>query len=97
MLKLSKLMVAVTVYRGVGGTTLPKSFFQKNKMGLRGGIEYAFTSTTPDRSVAVQYAGGKASTVIGARMGFSRLLAKSNKPDKETATPIGRLKGFNGN
>ena len=70
MLKLSKLTVAVTVYRGTGGATLPKSFFVMNEDGLRGGIEFGFTSTTPDRSVAVQYAGKAAATVISARMGM---------------------------
>ena len=70
VLKLSKLTVAVTVYRGTGGATLPKSFFVINEDGLRGGIEFGFTSTTPDRSVAVQYAGKAAATVISARMGM---------------------------
>ena len=32
--------------------------------------QYGFTSTTPERDVAVQYATGKASTVFEARMGM---------------------------
>ena len=39
--------------------------------GLSGGIEYGFTSTTPDRGVAMGYAQGKASTVFEARMGMT--------------------------
>ena len=52
------------------GATLPEGFFTADEDGLRGGIEYGFTSTTPDREVAMGYAKGKASTVFEARMGM---------------------------
>ena len=70
ILTLSKLSKAGHVFRGLTGATLPESFFVKDKMGLRGGIEYGFTSTTPDRDVATGYAKGKASTVFEASMGM---------------------------
>ena len=70
VLSLSKLTKAGCVYRGLAGATLPESFFRKDDDHLSGGIEYGFTSTTPDRGVAVGYAKGKASTVFEARMGM---------------------------
>ena len=59
ILKLSKLTKAYPVYRGVADRMLPKSFVHHDKFKVRGGIECAFMSTTPDASVATQYAVGK--------------------------------------
>ena len=70
VITLSKLTKAGCVYRGLTGATLPESFFTKDEFGLSGGIEFGFTSTTPDREVAMGYAKGKASTVLEARMGM---------------------------
>ena len=70
MLKLSKLTVACTVWRGFTGASLPKCFFEANADGVKGGIEYGFSSTTVDRAQALHYAQGKASTVFEMEMGM---------------------------
>ena len=61
ILKLSKLTVACQVFRGVGDGRLPPSFIEKNKFLVRGGVECAFMSTTPNPSVAQEYAIGRKS------------------------------------
>ena len=78
IIKLSKLTVAQTVYRGLTGAVLPKQFFERDAEGLTGGVEFGFSSTTSDRKVAEFYAKTKkqaegeqmASTIIEARMGM---------------------------
>ena len=64
VIKLSKLTQAVKVWRGFKGATLPKQFFEPNETGVRGGIEYGFSSTTTDREQAVIYASGNQSTIF---------------------------------
>ena len=56
IIKLGKLTEAKTVYRGIGGKALPKEFWEKNRFGVRGGVEPAFMSTTLNREVAMTYA-----------------------------------------
>ena len=34
---------------------MPEQFWKPNEQGVMGGVEYAFMSTTPKRSVAEQY------------------------------------------
>jgi hypothetical protein len=46
------------VYRGIGGVKLPKKFLTEKEGGGRGGVDYAFLSTTTRREVAVSYIGG---------------------------------------
>ena len=58
IVKNSKLTKATKVFRGISGGMLPKSFWEANDQGVRGGIEAAFMSTTYDRNVAMQYASG---------------------------------------
>ena len=58
IVKLSKLSIALTVYRGISGHTLPTEFWVANDFGVKGGIEGAFMSTTLDREVAMSYASG---------------------------------------
>jgi len=70
VIKLSKLTPAVKVWRGFKGATLPKAFFQPNESGVRGGIEYGFSSTTTDRTQAISYAQGEASTIFEMQMGM---------------------------
>ena len=71
IIKLSKLTVASRVYRGVGGRMLPKSFWEANKYGVRGGIEGAFMSTTLDEKVAKAYAAdGAGGFVFEIQMGM---------------------------
>ena len=70
VLKLSKLTVACKVWRGFTGATLPPSFFEANEEGVRGGIEYGFSSTTFDHAQATIYASGKAATIFEMEMGM---------------------------
>ena len=70
VIKLSKLTQAVKVWRGFKGATLPKQFFEPNDAGVRGGIEYGFSSTTTDRDQAVSYASGNQSTIFEMQMGM---------------------------
>ena len=56
VLKLSKLTKAGKVWRGIKDATLPKEFWVPNALGVRGGIEYGFSSTTTDKSQAMHYA-----------------------------------------
>ena len=58
VVKLSKLTKVTKVYCGVGGMKLPASFMEANDLGVRGGIEPSFMSTSLDRQVALEYAGG---------------------------------------
>jgi hypothetical protein len=53
-----RLPDGLQLYRGLGGLTdLPSSFFCRDKQGCRGYAEWAFMSTTADKSVAVHYSG----------------------------------------
>ena len=75
MLKLSKLTKAGKVWRGIKGAKLPKTFWVANDMGVRGGIEYGFSSTTTDKKQALQYAShgckdGDAMTIFEMQMGM---------------------------
>ena len=73
IVKNSKLTKATKVFRGVSGGMLPKSFWEANDQGVRGGIEAAFMSTTYDRNVAMQYASGnegKPALVFEMQMGM---------------------------
>ena len=74
VIKLSKLTKAGKVWRGIKDATLPKEFWVPNEMGVRGGIEYAFSSTTVDREQAMMYAQGAnpgdASTIFEMQMGM---------------------------
>ena len=75
VIKLSKLTKAGKVWRGIKDATLPKEFWVPNEMGVRGGIEYAFSSTTVDREQAMMYAKGgggesDASTIFEMQMGM---------------------------
>eukprot|EP00961_Rhodomonas_salina_P150518 2027320-Rhodomonas_salina.3 len=44
------------VYRGQRGMRLPKRFWRGDAQGVKGGVEFAFLSTTSDVEVAVGYA-----------------------------------------
>jgi hypothetical protein len=65
ILKVAKIQHVEKVYRGIGGAILPLSFTKPNDMGVRGGIELGFMSTTRKREVAMEYAG--ASSAGGER------------------------------
>ena len=50
---------ATKVYRGVSGGVLPDSFWRPDALGIVGGVEAGFMSTTLEREVAVGYAGNR--------------------------------------
>ena len=64
IVKLGRLTKIAPLYRGWTGATLPRSFFEPDELGLCGGVEYGFSSTTTERHQAMHYAQGKASTVL---------------------------------
>ena len=70
IIKVSKLTVATKVFRGFCYAKLPDSFWTRNTEGLRCGIEYGFSSTTSERSVAVHYGTGPAGTIFEMQMGL---------------------------
>ena len=43
--KLGKLTKVQKVYRGISGGVLPDEFWEPNEFEVRGGVEFAFTST----------------------------------------------------
>ena len=48
VVKCSRLTKIQTLYRGWTGATLPEKFFAADEMGVKGGIEYGFSSTTTE-------------------------------------------------
>ena len=70
VVKMARLTKVVPLYRGWTGATLPESFFVPDSMGVCGGVEFGFSSTTTDRAQAVVYAEGKASTLLELEMGM---------------------------
>lgn len=71
IVKLGKLTKAEKVYRGISGGVLPPSFLRANEYGVKGGVEYAFTSTTTDKKAAVRYASiGKTGIIIEVQQGM---------------------------
>ena len=71
IVKLGKLTVASKVYRGVSGGKLPPQFWTPNDYNVRGGVEFAFTSTTTNGEVARRYAStAKVGMLIEVQMGM---------------------------
>ena len=70
VIKGSKLMKAVKVYRGFTGAKLPSSFWERDAFNCRGGVEFGFSSTTVERAQAEHYATGRASTLFEMDMGL---------------------------
>ena len=70
VVKVSRLTKVKPLYRGWTDATLPKTFFKADKMGIKGGIEYGFSSTTTERKQAAHYAAGNASTILALEMGM---------------------------
>ena len=70
VVKCSRLTKVQPLYRGWTDATLPKKFFEADDMGVKGGVEYGFSSTTTERSQAAHYAQGKASTILELQMGM---------------------------
>lgn len=74
MLKLAKITPACKVYRGLKDAALPDSFFTPNEFGVRGGVEFGFTSTSRHKQEALGYAaagaGGQAPTIFEMQTGM---------------------------
>lgn len=71
VVKLSKLSIACKVYRGMSGGRLPDPLRSRNALGVRGGVDLAFMSTTINREVALNYAGaGGAALVLELQQGM---------------------------
>jgi hypothetical protein len=74
VLKLATVQPALTVYRGISAMKLPDSFIHPNEDNIRGGVEYAFMSTTSDENVALTFAKDAnretASTLVVAELGM---------------------------
>ena len=71
--KLSKIQQVAKVYRGIRDGVLPSAFWEPNDMNVRGGVEFAFMSTSLDAQVAMAYArggDGGASLVFEIQMGM---------------------------
>eukprot|EP01052_Picozoa_sp_SAG31_P017584 SAG31_NODE_1210_length_9377_cov_21.101207_3_plen_1379_part_00 len=58
VIKLSRLQPIGKIYRGMSGMKLPRSFIHPDAFGVRSGVEYAFMSTTMDRTIAEIYSRG---------------------------------------
>lgn len=71
VVKMGKVQKATKVYRGIKGGVLPAEFWTANDLGVRGGVERGFMSTTLDRDVALSYAtGGSSGMVFEVQMGM---------------------------
>ena len=54
----TRLPAGLKLFRGLGGDkTFPVSFFKSNDKGHKGILEWAFMSTTANKSIALQYSG----------------------------------------
>jgi len=67
---LSPLTKCKKVYRGVAGGSLPEAFHKPDQLLFRGGVEFAFMSTTLDRDFACHYACGMGSSDAGMGIVF---------------------------
>ena len=99
IVKLGRLTKIAPLYRGWTGATLPRSFFEPDELGLCGGVEYGFSSTTTERHQAMHYAQGKASTILELEMGMvdrgadigARLPASALAPGSPAAGPASHI------
>ena len=55
--RISQPPPGLLLYRGCGGMALPAAFLEPDEQGCTGGTELALMSATPDKSVALGYAG----------------------------------------
>ena len=70
----TELAKAQKVYRGISNRALSQDLREPNEYNVRGGVEFAFMSTTPKREVAMEYAGkgadSQTSIVFEIKMGM---------------------------
>ena len=71
VVKMSRSTKVQPLYRGWTDATLPRRFFDADVMGVKGGVEFGFSSTTTEREQAVVYAKGKASTILELEMSMA--------------------------
>ena len=55
---------------GKGYGKLGKEFWEPNAEGIKGGVEFGFTSTTVERAQALHYAQGTTATIFEMQMGL---------------------------
>ncbi len=54
----TRLSAGLKLYRGLGGDkSFPVCFFKSNDKGHKGFLEWAFMSTTANKTIAIQYSG----------------------------------------
>ena len=58
------------VFRGVSGFELPPCFHERDEFGAKGGVDYAFMSTTTDMKVALDYSAGPGALVFRIAVGM---------------------------
>merc|ERR1712190_390786 len=73
ILKLSKVLPAVTVCRGIANGLLPKAFWTPNEQNICGGVEFGLMSTTQDHQVAKKYSksANGVSTILEMQLGMA--------------------------
>ena len=70
IIKLSRLQKVCKVWRGMSNMALPDKFMHPDDLGISGGVEFGFSSTTAQKEQAVHYSRGNASTVFEMEMGM---------------------------
>ena len=71
VIKLSKTTQVSKVYRGLSGRALPTAMLKANEHAVRGGVEFAFLSTSTSRAVAEQYSNGPAGVIFEIQQGLT--------------------------
>jgi len=82
---LSKLMPITKVYRGPGGR-LGDSFWSRDTMGISGGVDFSFASTSLDYDTAAHY----------ARLGTARMIFECSMGMGDRGAQIGWLSQYPG-
>ena len=71
VIKLSKTTNVSKVYRGLSGRALPTTMLKANEHAVRGGVEFAFLSTSTSRAVAEQYSNGPVGVIFEIQQGLT--------------------------
>ena len=78
------------VYRGMSGFKLPPCFFIASVLGSKGGVDYAYASTTRNLDVAIGYSKGLGSIVWEIEVNSPTL---NFQPSAPLCAPCGRETG----
>jgi hypothetical protein len=54
LMRVARLPAGLVLYRGLGGLTLPPSFYRTGSDGFRGFAEWGFLSTTSNKDIAIE-------------------------------------------